>query len=60
MQLWKGTCRSHDMKETHFYKCLWIDGWLDCHQDHKKCGIVGKDDVQTSNEKMNKEMLSFA
>jgi hypothetical protein len=60
MQLRVGTHKSHNMKETNSYKCLWIDGWLDCDQDHKKCGIVKKDDVQTPNDKRDKEMLSFA
>jgi hypothetical protein len=43
---------SHNMKKTKSFNCMWIDRWLDHHQNRKKCEIVGKDDVYTPNDKI--------
>jgi hypothetical protein len=39
-------------KKTKSSNHLWIDGWLDHHQNQKKCGIIGKDDAQTPDDKI--------
>jgi hypothetical protein len=43
---------SHNMKEMKSSNHLWIDEWLDYYQNHEKCEIVGKDDVQTHDNKI--------
>jgi hypothetical protein len=52
MQLQGRGPKSHNMKETKSSNHLWIDGWLDRHQNQEKCGIVGKDDAQTHDDKI--------
>ncbi len=47
MQLQGGKHGSHNMKETKSSNYLWINRWLDYHQNKEKCGIVEKDDTQT-------------
>jgi hypothetical protein len=43
---------SHNMKEMKSSNCMWIDEWLDYHQNHEKCGMVKKDNVQTHDNKI--------
>ncbi len=52
MEFYGGGLGSFNMIETKFSKHLWIDGWLDYHQNQKMCGIIGKDDAQTPNNKI--------
>jgi hypothetical protein len=52
MQLQGGGIGSHNGKETKSSNRLWIDEWLDYHQNQKKCGIVGKNNAQTLNDKI--------
>jgi hypothetical protein len=56
MQLHASKHGSHNMKETKFYNRLWIKRWLDPHQNHKKCGIVEKDNIQTLEDERDKKM----
>jgi hypothetical protein len=52
MQLQGGEPKSLNTTETKSSKHMWIDEWLDYHQNQNKCGIVGKDDTQTPNNKI--------
>jgi hypothetical protein len=44
----------HNMKKTNSYNHLQIDIRLDHQQNHLKCGIVRKDNVQTLDDKRDK------
>jgi hypothetical protein len=57
MQLQGGELGSHNTKETKSSNRLWINRWLDHHQNQKKCGIVEKDNTQTPK---NKSVYSIA
>jgi hypothetical protein len=52
MQLQASGPESHNMNETKFSNCMWINKWLDRHQNHEKCGIVKENNVQTPKEKI--------
>jgi hypothetical protein len=43
MQLQGGKPKSHNMKETKSSNHLWIDGWLDPHQNQEKCQMFDSD-----------------